>query len=46
MKLIMKKTYITPDLACVTLMNEDILTSSVTNVDILLEAPEDWFNAQ
>ena len=42
----MKKTYITPDLTCVTLMDEDILTTSVTNVDILLNAPEDWFGAQ
>lgn len=43
MKLIMKKTYITPDLTYVNLMNEDILTSSVTDVDIVLEAPENWF---
>lgn len=40
----MKKTYITPDLTYVNLMNEDILTTSgVTDVDIVLEAPENWF---
>ena len=39
----MKKTYITPDLTYVNLMNEDILTTSVTDADIVLEAPENWF---